>query len=158
MFRRQSEVREVEPVVATSHTAAHEGERGFTLLESAIAMLILLIGCLAAVSLFSLATSYNTSAYDRTLGQMFAQKAMEEVRSTPFDDLEETEDESYSGDGRPFTVSTEVCETAICGGSSSIKRVTVTVAPVNGNSAWARTPFNITTLRSTRATGPYYGP
>jgi Tfp pilus assembly protein PilV len=132
---------------------------GFTLIETAVAMIIMLVGCLAAVSLFSFATRYNTAAYDRTIAQAFAQKGMEEVRSTSFSLLSTPAGAStiYSGDGRPFTVTTLVCTDAACGGSTSIKRVTISVAPVNATAAWAATPLSLVTLRSLNTTGPYYG-
>jgi len=134
------------------------GEAGFTLIETAVAMIILLVGCLAAVSLFTFATRYNTAAYDRTLAQAFAQKGMEEVRSTTFASLAASAAPStYTGEGRSFSVATSVCTDASCGGSSSVKRVTVSVAPVNPAAGWAGTPVSVVTLRSNNATGPYYG-
>jgi type IV pilus modification protein PilV len=133
-------------------------EAGFTLIETAVAMVILLVGCLAAVSLFTFSTRYNTAAYDRTIAQAFAQKRMEEVRSTPFGSLvAAAASASYSGDGRAFSLTTSVCADAACGGSASIKRVTVSVAPVNPTATWAGRPLSVVTLRSLNLPGPYYG-
>ncbi|HZI18354.1 MAG TPA: prepilin-type N-terminal cleavage/methylation domain-containing protein [Pyrinomonadaceae bacterium] len=134
------------------------GEAGFTLIETAVAMIILLVGCLAAVSLFTFATRYNTAAYDRTLAQAFAQKVMEETRSTSFSSLVSSpRAATYSGEGRQFNSTTSVCTDPACGGSASIKRVTVSVAPANAAASWAATPLSVVTLRSLNTTGPYYG-
>ncbi len=69
----------------SSTLTARKGERGFTLAETAIAMLIMMIASVSVVSLFTYAIKYNTGAKDRELSMSVAQKRIEWLRSIPFD-------------------------------------------------------------------------
>ena len=64
---------------------ARRGERGFTLAETAIALLIMMIASVGIVSLFTYAIQYNAGAKDRELAMAVAQKRMEWLRGIPFD-------------------------------------------------------------------------
>jgi Tfp pilus assembly protein PilV len=64
---------------------ARPGERGFTLAETAIALLIMMIVSVAVVSLFTYAVKYNAGAKDRELAMAVAQKRMEWLRGIPYD-------------------------------------------------------------------------
>jgi Tfp pilus assembly protein PilV len=59
-------------------------DKGFTLLEAAIALVILLIIGLGIASLFTYALGANTRADDRELAMTIAQKRMESLRTIPF--------------------------------------------------------------------------
>jgi Tfp pilus assembly protein PilV len=140
-----------------SNTAGGRGERGFTLVETAIAMIVLMVSGLAATSLFVYATKYNTGANDRAVAQAIAQKQMESLRKTAYESLADSTTTVASA-GRNFTVDVAVCNdgTAPCGGSTGLKRLTVTVTPANAGSAWARRPVTLVTLRSATTFGTYY--
>ena len=69
-----------------SAAAARPGERGFTLAETAIALMIMMIASVGVVSLFTYAIQYNAGAKDRELAMAVAQKRMEWLRSIPYDD------------------------------------------------------------------------
>ena len=60
------------------------GDAGFTILETAIALVILMIIGLGIASLFVFATQANTRADDRELSIAIAQKRMEWMRTIPF--------------------------------------------------------------------------
>lgn len=137
--------------------AGGRGERGFTLVETAIAMIVLMVAGLATTTLFVYATKYNVGANDRAVAQAIAQRQMESLRKTTYDNLAAATS-TVTSVGRNFTVDVAVCNdgTAACGGSTSVKRVTVTVTPANAGSAWARRPVTLITLRSATTFGAYY--
>src|SRR5438045_992842 len=103
------------------------GERGFTLIETSVALLVMLVAGMAASGLFVYAIKFNTGANDRAVAQSLAQRQMEALRKTTYDALAASTQTVTSGD-RNFTVAVEVCNdgTAVCGGSTSVKRMTVT--------------------------------
>jgi prepilin-type N-terminal cleavage/methylation domain-containing protein len=133
-------------------------ERGFTLIETSIALLVMLVAGLGAASLFSYAVNYNTGANDRAAAQAIAQRQMEQLRKTPFGLLGNAT-ETVTNAGRCYTVQTVVCNdgTALCGGGAAFKRITVTVTPgaVTGG-AWSRSSVVLVTLRGTTNLGPNF--
>jgi Tfp pilus assembly protein PilV len=62
----------------------HKQQQGFTLLEAAIAMVMLMIIGLGIASLFTYAIHANGNADDRMLSMALAQKRMEWLRTIPF--------------------------------------------------------------------------
>lgn len=67
-----------------SAAPARPGERGFTLAETAIALLIMMVASVGVVSLFSYSVKYNAGAKDRELAMAVAQKRMEWLRGIPY--------------------------------------------------------------------------
>src|SRR6266403_6086070 len=63
-----------------------ENERGFTLLETSIALCIMLVVTLATGSLFVYAVNYNSGAADRSAALAIAQQRMERLRKSSFSD------------------------------------------------------------------------
>lgn len=59
-------------------------ERGFSLLETTIALVVMMVVMLAAASLFSYAVYNNSSGTDRTQTLAVAQESMERLRSAAF--------------------------------------------------------------------------
>ena len=135
-----------------------EAQRGFTLIETAIAMVVLLVAGLGAASLFSYAVNYNTGANDRAIAQSLAQRQMEQLRQTPFGQIVDS-DQTVTTAGRPFLVTTRVCDdgSPACGGSPAFKKITVTVTPQAGASrGWMRSSVILVTLRGSTNLGPFY--
>jgi Tfp pilus assembly protein PilV len=139
------------------NSVSGRGGRGFTLVETAIAMVVLMVAGLAAASLFFYSTKYNAGAHDRAVAQAIAQRQMESLRKTAYDSLAAS-NSTVTSAGRNYTVDIAVCNdgTDPCGGSTSVKRLTVTVTPASAGSAWARRPVTLITLRSATTFGTYY--
>jgi prepilin-type N-terminal cleavage/methylation domain-containing protein len=135
-----------------------QGEQGFTLLEVVIALVIMLIVTLGAAALFAYSINYNSGAYDRTLAHAVAQKQMEYLSRSSFTDLvtPAQPEPTITSAGRKYTVVTTVCSTSGCGGSSTLKKITLRVTPQGAGANWVRSSVVIETLRAARATGPYY--
>ena len=151
-------------------------QRGFTLLEAAIALVILMIIGLGIASLFTYAIKANGSADDRELAMAIAQKRMEWLRTIPFNTQTRHVAYSYPNGGLEVTSTAGVSETATNAGRSytvttiiqnlstvpagnpdagepTSKRIQVSVTP-----AGAATNFEtvtLTTQRSTQVTGSY---
>ncbi len=143
-----------------SHSQVEEntGEDGFTLIETAIALVVMMIVTLAASSLFAYAINYNAGASDRALALALAQQRMERLRKCVFTDASlnsGTATETVTSAGRPYTVETTACTTSDCGGSSVLKVITVRVTPERGYKQWVRTPAVIISERATPSSGPY---
>src|ERR1044071_7058917 len=87
-------------------------DRGFTLLETTIALVVMMVMGLAVVSMFVYAIGYNAGADDRALGLAIAQQRMERLRKTSFTDAAlnpGTVSETVTNCSRSYTVSTTVC-------------------------------------------------
>jgi prepilin-type N-terminal cleavage/methylation domain-containing protein len=59
-------------------------EAGFTLLETTIALVVMLIAALGAASVFSYAINYNSGGSDRLVALAIAQEQLERIRSGQF--------------------------------------------------------------------------
>ena len=151
-------------------------ERGFTLLETAISLVIMMIISLGIASLFSYATGANMHADDRELAMAIAQKRMEWLRTIAFTTQTRSLAYSYPSGGLAATVSSGVNETVTNAGRSylvntviqdtatvpngqpdagavTVKSVKLTVGPVVSTSVFDK--VTITTERTTQVTGTY---
>lgn len=144
------------------------GDRGFTLIETSIAMVVMMVVGLSAASLFTWAVTYNSGAAARELGGGLAQQRMERLRSIPFDSDTRnlaftsgglgataaggvTETNVLSG-GRAFNVTTTIENLASdAAGAPTLKRITIRVVPAGA--APALGGVTISTLRSTLIRG-----
>src|SRR5438477_7412302 len=61
-------------------------ERGFTLIETSIALVIMMVAGLGVVSLFVYSIGYNSGGTDRAIAISVAQQQIEQLRSVPFTD------------------------------------------------------------------------
>ncbi|HEX8070407.1 MAG TPA: prepilin-type N-terminal cleavage/methylation domain-containing protein [Pyrinomonadaceae bacterium] len=140
---------------------------GFTLLETVVALLVMMIVGLAATSLFFYAIRYNTGAAERSMALAVAQQQMEKLRALPFDDAQldatagtticNTSAPCYSA-GRPFgatkvvTESTPVTVNGVT--TNSMKTITITVTPIRSGIPWTAGAVSVTALRATLLRGP----
>jgi len=151
-------------------------QQGFTLLEAAIAMVILMIVVLGIASLFTYAIRANGSADDRELSMALAQKRLEWLRTIPFTTqtrhvaysypnggLEATSTsgvaETVTNAGRSYTVRTVIQNLSVVpagnpdAGEPTVKSIQVSVTPMGAATAFET--VTITTQRSTQVTGIY---
>lgn len=150
-------------------------QRGFTLLEAAIALVILMVIGLGIASLFTYAIRANSRADDRELAMAIAQKRLEWLRTIPF--TTQTRDLPYSypdgglgvvgitgvtepvvSAGRSFSVRTVIRDINFVpagnpdAGEPTLKRIQISVFPAGATTFETVT---VTTMRSTQVTGVY---
>jgi Tfp pilus assembly protein PilV len=141
-------------------------EQGFTLIETSIALVVMMVVGLGAASLFFYALGANTTARDRELSMAVAQQQMERLRNTQFSELEATvtalggANKTEISAGRDYTVATTITETFA--GNATQKTITVQVTPA-GTTALAGIQrvfggVTLITIRSSTGVGVYVGP
>jgi len=151
-------------------------QAGFTLLETAIAMVLLMVIGLAIASLFTYSISANSRADDRELAMAIAQKRMEWLRTIPFTTQTRSLAYAYPNGGLAATATAGVSDTTTSAGRSyivnttiqdlnfvpngdpdagapTLKRIQISVTPVTANTGFDT--VTIYTLRSTQVPGKY---
>jgi len=151
-------------------------QRGFTVLEAAIALVLLMIIALGIASVFTYSTQANGRADDRELAMAIAQKRMESLRSIQFNTQTRGVAFAYPNGGLAATATAGVTETVTSAGRSytvntiitdlnfvpagkpdagacTRKRIQISVTP-----ATATTNFEtvtVSTQRTTQVVGSY---
>ena len=145
-----------------------EGQQGFTLIETAIALVVMMIVGLGAASLFAYALGANSSARDRELSMAVAQQQMELLRNTAFANIDAQvtatggANKTVTSAGRRYSVVTTVADTVA--GDSTKKTITVQVTPGGSNTGGLSATQQIfggvtlVTQRATNLLGPNRGP
>lgn len=133
------------------------GERGFTLVETASALLVMMIGGLGICAVFAYAIKNNTGSRDRALALAVAQQEMERYRQVTFVDASLTAQAATtrtvtSADNRTYTVRTTITDT-----TASLKTIRIEVTPQLSSEPWALGTVEISVQRSAFALGPYAG-
>lgn len=166
----------MELITKNRHARTRSGQRGFTLLEAAFSLVILMIIGIGVASLFTYAIKANSSADDRELAMAIAQKRMEWLRTIPF--TTQTRDVAFSfpngglaatsaggvtetvlNAGRSYTVNTLIENVSVVpvgkpdAGEPTVKRIKVSVTPAGAATAFET--VTITTQRTTQVTGSY---
>jgi Tfp pilus assembly protein PilV len=132
------------------------GQRGFTIIETCISLLVLMVAGIGAAALFVHASQYNSGAVDRDGAGAVAQARIEQLRRLPFSDagLNATAaggvTTTVANAGRNYTVVTTITNT-----SPTLKTITVEVTPQAAGGDWAGTSVRLMTLRATTETGSY---
>lgn len=151
-------------------------QQGFTLLEAAIALVMLMIIGLGIASLFTYAIHANGRADDRELAMAIAQKRMEVMRTVPFttqtrhltyafpdgglgattvDGVSET----VTSAGRSYVVNTKIADVSLVPvgnpdeNEPTVKRIEISVTPLGAATMFET--VTIITLRSTQVPGVY---
>src|ERR1041385_2970335 len=136
-----------------------KSEQGFTMLEIVIALVLMMIVVLGAAALFGYAINYNSGAYDRTLAHVVAQRQMEYLRRVPYANLATPAqpEPNIVSSGRSYRIVTRICAdaTAGCGGSATLKKITIDVTPMSG-ATWVRGSVHLESFRAAPTTGPYF--
>lgn len=148
--------------IRTSHnkTAARkENQRGFTLIETTISLLVMMVGSLAISSLFLFSAQNNVGGGERALAMAVAQQQLEQIRSVTFEDASLTDGTTTStvrNGERNYTVQKVVAtETNANGSARQLKTITITVTPQTAGPDWMRTPVVLVSKRSTLAAGGF---
>jgi Tfp pilus assembly protein PilV len=124
--------------------------QGFTLIETAIALLIMMIAGLAIATLFAYAINYNAGAYDRTLAHSLAQQRMEQLRMISYEQISSSTESDVVMSEHHFSVETTVST------SGALKTITIQVTPIRTGSRWAQTPVVVMTQRAPTSLGLYF--
>jgi Tfp pilus assembly protein PilV len=139
---------------------AQKSERGFTLIETAIALVVMMVAGLAVSSLFVYSIHNNMGGNERALAMAVAQQQLEQLRSVDFDDstlaIGTTTLPTITSGGRDYTVVKRITgETNADGTAKNLKRIAISVTPVTGGPNWVRTPVVLVSHRSTLAPGNF---
>ena len=136
-----------------------KGERGFTLVETSISMVVMMVAGLAISSLFVFSLQNNVGGADRALAMAVAQQQSEQLRSVSYEDTTLTVGSTTSTvntGGRSYSVvKTIAAETNDDLSSKQLKRITITVSPTQGALTWTRSSVVLVSFRSTLASGSY---
>lgn len=137
-----------------------KNERGFTLIETAIAMVVMMVAGLAVSSLFVFSMQNNVGGNERALAMAVGQQQLEQLRSVTFEDTSlnvgTTTTTVRSNDHDYSVVKTITDETNPNGSNKQMRKISVTVTPLGGSHGnWTRTPITLVTLRSTLAAGSF---
>lgn len=141
-------------------TRNRKHERGFTLIETTISMVVMMVAGLAVSSLFVFSTQNNVGGNERALSMAVAQQQMEQLRTVNFEDTAlnaGTTDTAVRSADRNYTVvKTITDETNADGSSRQLKRISITVTPQGGGRGnWTRMPVTVVALRSSLASGNF---
>ena len=118
-------------------------ESGFTLLEIAIALVLMAIVGLGVASVFVYAAKYNVSAGDRELAMAVAQQRIEQLRNVAFTDSSlaatplPVTPTTVVRAGRQYSVITTIADSNVVNGQATIKTITVKVIPKSDTATWA---------------------
>jgi Tfp pilus assembly protein PilV len=155
-------------------TARRSNEQGFTLIETSVSLVIMMVIGLGAASLFAYATMANSGATDRELAMAVAQKRMEWLRSIPFSVTTRNAGYSYPNgglgatngttetemsSGRAYTVVTIIENTRVVpagqldAGQPTVKTITIRVTPQSAGPALGG--VSLSSQRSTLVPGSY---
>jgi len=139
-------------------------ETGFTLLETAIAMVLLAIIALGVASLFAYAVSATTSANDRQMACAVAQQTMEQLRSVQFTDASLAATSGTANTvtrlGRTYRVVTIITDGALVNGNATLKTISVSVTSVGSQAKSEReaTSLYASVILVTERSGQRMGP
>src|SRR5215213_5522412 len=91
-------------------TKTANGENGFTLLETSIALVVMMVAALACSSLFVFSIQNNVGGSERALSMAVAQQQLEQLRSVDYEDStlnDLTTDLTVNSGGRTYNVQRE---------------------------------------------------
>jgi prepilin-type N-terminal cleavage/methylation domain-containing protein len=136
-----------------------KGQRGFTLIETTIALTLLMIIFSGVAPLCVYAMKYNSAAAIRAGALAVAQRKLEQLRASPFASC--TSSSEAATTLSPYNVEITVIDT-----SPTLKNVRIVVTPkgksttngvYGGKDGWMRGQVIIDTQRTTLGAGPNLG-
>lgn len=142
-----------------------KAEGGFTLIETSIALVLLMIISVGLAPLLVYATRYNSAASIRAGALAIAQIKLEQLRATPFASCVSSSETLSVGD--PTTGSqTYTVELTVVNTTTTLKDVTLVVTPIGkssgtgqygGTNGWMYGQVTIYTKRTAITAGPNLG-
>jgi Tfp pilus assembly protein PilV len=142
----------------TKSSAKNEQQKGFTLIETTTALLVMMIGGLGICAVFAYAIKNNTGSRDRAAALAVAQQQMETYRNMAFTDTGMTATSAnpeaviVTSADRTYAVRTVITDT-----TSSLKTIQIQVSPQLSSASWSNSSVQIMVQRSTFALGAYTG-
>jgi len=144
-------------------TQTHKDNRGFTLIETCLAMVMLMIVVCGVLPLGFYALKYNSAAAIRAGAVMAAQRKLEQLRAGSFTSCISSSEVVAVGptDSQSYTVDVTVTDV-----TTTLKNITITVTPQGrsttggvyaGNEGWMRGQVVVYTKRTTSWTGSNLG-
>src|ERR1041384_6458512 len=138
-------------------------EGGFTLIETCIAMVMLLVIVCGVLPLSVYAIKYNSAAAIRAGAVTAAQRKLEQLRAGSFTSCISSSEVVTIGptESQSYTVAVTVTDV-----TTTLKNITITVTPqgrstsggvYSGNDGWMRGQIVIYTKRTTSSTGSNLG-
>jgi len=131
-------------------------EKGFTLMETACALLVMMIGGLGICAVFAYAIKNNTGSRDRAAAIAVAQQQMERYRNLTFLDAALTAGPATTATvesaSRTYQVTTTITNT-----TTSLKTIQIDVTPLLSSDPWALGTVRVRMQRSAFSLGPYSG-
>jgi Tfp pilus assembly protein PilV len=145
---------------AKVETNKNKNEGGFTLIETCISMVVMMIAGLAVSSLFVFSLQNNVGGNERALAMAVAQQQLERLRSVTFEDASMTigtTTTTVTTSNHDYTVvKTITNETNPNTSEKNLRKITITVTPQDGSRGnWTRSPVTLVSLRSTLASGNF---
>ena len=136
MLKNRSHHHPAEKLEQTSN------EAGFSLMETAIALVLMTIVGLGAASLFYYSVRNTSSTGDRILAMSVAQQKLEQLRNVAFTDSTLTATtgttSTVTRSGRQYSVVTTITDSNVVSGTATLKTITVRATPVADTSGgWA---------------------
>jgi Tfp pilus assembly protein PilV len=130
-------------------------QSGFTLMEAAIAMVIMMVAVLGSASVFSYSINYNSGATDRELAMAIAQRQIEQLRNVAFthSSLDATGGTTITvvRANRSFSVTTRIVHSNTVDSQPTMKTITVQVTPLSSTLG----AVILRTQRTTVLDGPF---
>jgi Tfp pilus assembly protein PilV len=138
---------------------ADQGQRGFTLMETCISMVVMMVAGLATSSLFVFAVQNNVGGAERALAMAVGQQHWNGSEASPMKTrrsiVGSTTSTITSGERHYSVVKTITEEKNDDNTSKNLKKITLVVTPTGGAKAWTRTSVTLVSLRSSLASGSY---
>ncbi len=141
----------------------HKKDGGFTLIETCLAMVMLMIVVCGVLPLGFYALKYNSAAAIRAGAVMAAQRKLEQLRAGSFTSCISSSEVVTVGPTDSPTYTIDVIVTDV---TATLKDITITVTPqgrstsggvYSGNEGWMRGQVVVYTKRTTSSTGSNLG-
>lgn len=140
-------------------------QRGFTLVETTIALVLMMIVFVGIAPLIVYATRYNSAAAIRAGALAIAQTKLEQVRATPFSSCTSSTETLSVGDPTSG-LQTYTVEVTVTNTTTTLKDITLVVTPqarstsggqYAGSFGWMYGQITIYTKRTSITPGPNLG-